>query len=190
MKSISWLALTRLGSVRVFFSLALILFVSAGCSDDSVDLSGPGADASAKKGIADAKAANRKSQSKAGDYVINTDVVGKVWTYTISKIEGAKDLSHFIIDLNNCENNQTLSIESIVSATVNGKPAVLSSSEGNTGCILTTDNFVKFDDFEDADVYIIVFELDKVYGNFLSTTGWLKAGTSCHAYVIEGPCCS
>jgi hypothetical protein len=180
MKSISWLTLTRQGTVRVLFSVAMILFWSA-CSDDSADLS-PSADASAK---------SNKSQSHPGDYSIVATVDGKVWTYTITKNPGAKGLSHFILDLNNCEFNQTLSINSILpGATVNGQPAVLSSSEGKTGCELTTDNFVKFDDLPDAAVYVIVFELDKVYGNVLLTTAWLKAGTSCHSYVINGPCCS
>lgn len=190
MKSISWLALTRQGTVRVLFSVAMILFWSA-CSDDSVDLTGPGADASAKNNKAANKQGNSNSQSNYGDYSIVATVDGKVWTYTITKNPGAKGLSHFILDLNNCEHNQTLSINSILpGATVNGQPAVLSSSEGNTGCELTTDNFVKFDDLPDAAVYVIVFELDKVYGNVLLTTAWLKAGTSCHSYVINGPCCS
>ena len=189
MKSINWLALTRQRTVRVIFSVAMIVFWSA-CSDDSVDLSGPGADASAKSNKAAGNPSNSKSQSNYGDYNIVATVDGKVWTYTITKNAGAKGLSHFILDLNNCEHNQTLSISSIISATVNGAPAVLASSEGNTGCEITTNNFVKFDDLPDASVYVIVFELDKVYGNVLLTTGWLKAGTSCHAYVINGPCCS
>lgn len=37
---------------------------------------------------------------------------------------------------------------------------------------------------------LLVLNEDKVYGNVLLTTAWLKAGTSCHPYVINGPCCS
>ncbi|MBA4056329.1 MAG: hypothetical protein C0490_16560 [Marivirga sp.] len=177
MKSINWLALTRQGTVRVIFSVVMIVFWSA-CSDDSADLSGPGADASAK------------STSNAGDYTIVAVKDGATWTYTITKLAGAKGVSHFILDLNNCEHNQTLAFSSILSATVNGQPADLSDSEGNTGCDITTNNFVKFDNLPDASVYTIVFTLDKVYGNALLTTGWIKAGTSCHSYVINGPCCS
>lgn len=181
MKSINWLPLMRSRIIRVFFSIAMVAFWAA-CSDDTVDLSGPAEDAAGRKNkLASSESSNSNSESNYGDYTIVATRNGAVWTYVITKNPGAKGLSHFILDLDNCENNQTLSISSILWATVNGQPAVLEDSEGNTGCELTTTNFVKFDDLQDASVYTIIFELDEVYGNVLLTTGWLKAGTSCHA---------
>jgi hypothetical protein len=96
------------------------------------------------------------------------------------------------LDLENCPGGQTLNFNSIVSATVNGSPAVLSTSEGNTGCDVAsvTNNFVKFDNLESAPSYTIIFTLNGEYGNVLKTTAWLKAGSSCHAYEVDGPCCA
>ena len=181
-----WLSLRR---SRVAAGIALVAFASA-CSDDSENFSGPPADAAARKSAQISSSSNSNSESSAGDYCINVVKDGTVWTYTITKKPGAKGISHFILDLNNCEFNQTLNFNSILWATVNGEPANLENSEGNTGCVLTTDNFVKFDDLPDASTYVIVFELDKEYGNVLETTAWIKAGTSCNSYVVRGPCCA
>lgn len=183
MKSIDWLALAPLKMSRVVMSIVLVAFAFA-CSDDSSNLSGPPADAEARK--------NATATNTASDYCINVEVEGTVWTYTITKKPGAKGVSHFILNLNNCVWDQTLTFNSILWATVNGQPAKLESSEGSgTGCVITTDNFVKFDDLPDASTYVIVFELDQEYGNSSSTTGWIKAGTECYRYDnIEGPCCA
>ena len=131
------------------------------------------------------------SGGSAEDYTIKVTKEGTVWTYEICKGEGAKGISHFIIDLDNCSRSDLLNIESIVWATVNGQPAKLESSEGNTGCDVNsvTSRFVKFDDMPDADKYIIKFELDREYGNVFETTAWIKAGTGCYSYVVDGPCC-
>ena len=79
-------------------------------------------------------------------------------------------------------------------ATVNGDPVDLENSVGAKdedlcGVEAVTSRFVKFDNLPDADSYAIVFKLNHEYGNFLETTAWLKAGTSCHEYVVHGPCC-
>lgn len=133
---------------------------------------------------------NAKSASYPGDYKITVTVNGKIWTYCITKCEGAKDLSNFSINLQNCGLNSA-TIKNIVWATVNGKPATLESSNGRNGCDIqsVTTNFVKFDNLPSAPSYKIVFEVDKLLGNFVTSTAWLKAGTSCHPYAIVAPCC-
>lgn len=181
-----WLSLK---TSRAAVGIALLAFASA-CSDDSSELSGPPSDAAARKNKTAESSVSSNSTSSAADYCINVVKDGTVWTYTITKKPGAKGISHFILDLNNCEGNQTLNFNSILWATVNDQPATLEDSEGNTGCELTTDNFVKFDDLPDASVYVIVFELDEEYGNVLETTAWIKAGTSCNSYIVRGPCCA
>lgn len=131
------------------------------------------------------------SGGSADDYSIKVTKEGTVWTYEICKGKGAKGVSHFILDLANCPWSSSLTIGSIEWATVNGQPAKLESSEGNTGCDVAsvTSNFVKFDDLPDADKYVIQFELNREYGNVLETTAWIKAGTGCYSYVLNGPCC-
>jgi hypothetical protein len=183
MKSLHWLTLDRSTVVRALV-ICFAVIISA-CSEDAV-LS------SASDGSASGGGGKANSGSNYGDYNIAVTKDGTVWTYVITKNAGAKGLSHFILDLQNCPGRQTLDISDIVSATVNGQPATLESTEGNTGCDVAsvTSNFVKFDNLPDADTYTIVFELNQEYGNFLTTTAWLKAGTSCHAYVVQGPCCA
>src|SRR5688500_15732509 len=183
MKSLHWLTLNRSTVVRAL-AICFAVIISA-CSEDAV-LS------SASDGSASGGGGKANSASNAGDYSIQVSNVGKVWTYVITKNAGAKGLSHFILDLQNCPGVQTLDASDIVSATVNGQPATIETSEGNTGCDVAsvTSNFVKFDNLPDANTYTIVFELNQEYGNFLTTTAWLKAGTSCHAYVVQGPCCA
>ena len=187
MKSIDWLALTRLRMARILGIVTLVVFAFA-CSDDSEDVA-ISADAAARK---NKEVQNSLSSTVSEDaYCINVYNEGTYWRYTITLKEGAKGISHFILDLNNCEWNQTLSIANIVSATVNGAAANLSNSEGEgTGCVLTTDNFVKFDDLVEAEEYVIEFTLDQVFGNALMTTAWIKAGQSCIPYVVHGPCCA
>jgi len=176
------------------FSMAAVL---SSCSEDPVDLAGRSQSAPGKLKQTNVESeqtnsSNGNSTANATDYDITVTKNGKTWTYVITKKPGAKGVSHFILDLENCPGRQTLSINSIVSATVNGVAAKLESSEGNTGCDVAsvTSNFVKFDDLPDASTYTIVFVLDKEYGNVLETTGWIKAGTSCFSYVLNGPCCA
>lgn len=133
---------------------------------------------------------NAKSTSSASDYKINLTVDGCIWTYCITLCEGAKGVSNFSINLQNCGPSSS-TIDDILWATVNGQPATLESSNGNNGCDIqsVTTNFVKFDNLPEASTYKIVFKLDRVFGNFIPSTVWLKAGTSCHSYTIIAPCC-
>lgn len=131
-----------------------------------------------------------RSTGTPTDYNISLTVDGLIWTYVITKNPGAKDLSHFILNFQNC-NGSSATLEDIVWATVNGEPAILESSEGNTGCNVSsvTTNLVKFDDLPAATSYTIVFQTNVRYGNFVGTTAWLKAGRSCFAYPVLAPCC-
>jgi len=203
MKSIDWLNHMRRGTVTMVSALLLLGF-SFSCSDDTVDLSsGPGADASARKnGLNTQTTPPGNCESSKADYNISVqnsdgtpDDGSACWKYTITLQPGAKAISHFIIDLNNCPIPQDtpLTIERFTSAKVNGVDWLLSSSEGNgTGCNVFSDNIVKFDNLPDAQVYEIEFCLNPVYHNALPTTVWLKAGCSCHEWVdqIQGPCCA
>lgn len=174
-------------ATSAFGMLLMIFFI--GCSDGSDVALSKKQNLSANSNALNNNP-NSNSQSSMADYHITYKVEGLTWTYTITKKEGAKDISHFIINLNNCGSSSS-TINNIVSATVNGAPAKLESSEGNTGCDVAsvTSNFVKFDDLPEASQYVIVFTLNTEYGNFMSTTAWIKAGTSCHAYSITAPCC-
>ena len=202
MKSMDWLTQNRLKLSSILSIVAVIVF-SFGCSDDSNDLAGPADDASARKknGAVDSETPNGNCESSKEDYIISvrnqdgTPENGSAyWKYTITLKPGAKAISHFIIDLNNCPIPQEtpLSIERFQWAKVNGEYWDLSSSEGNgTGCNVTSDNIVKFDNLPDAQVYVIEFSLNPVYHNALPTTVWIKAGCSCLEWVdaIHGPCC-
>jgi hypothetical protein len=183
MKSTNWLTLSKGRFMSVLFTFAFAVAFTA-CSDESADVA-PSADASGKPGV---NAPNPNSTSSAGDYNIAVSKEGSVWTYVITKNEGAKDLSHFILNLQNC-GLRSSTIDNILWAKVNGVDANLSNSEGNTGCELTTTNFIKFDDLPEADSYTIEFEFDKVIGNYVNSSVWLKAGTSCIEYTVNAPCC-
>jgi hypothetical protein len=166
------------------------------CTIESVNPQAKPAHIAAKKaeGNVNTKESNGNSLSNPGDYTIQASNVGKVWTYKICKNEGAKDISHVILDLENCDHQPGgLTIDNIKWATVNGADANLSNSEGNTGCELTTLNFVKFDDLDepgDDGCYTIVFELNKPYGNTARTNLWIKAGNACNVYEnVKAPCC-
>ncbi|MFN3754230.1 hypothetical protein [Flavobacterium sp.] len=134
------------------------------------------------------------STSNAGDYNIAVSVSpdGSQWTYTITRaIAKAKNLSHFIIDLNNCGDNSA-TFANIVWATVNGSPADLSPSEGaGTGCNpqASTNNFVKFDNLQAANSWVLVLKFDRGYETFATATGWIKAGSSCSQVTMVAPGC-
>lgn len=172
----------------IFFLSLIVAALIAGCSDDGNDL----ADSrTTKASIPNPETNARNSSSQTNDYTISITVVDFTWTYIITKNPGAKDLSHFILNFQNC-GSSSATINNIVWATVNGQPAVLENSEGKTGCNVqdVTTNFVKFDNLPSASSYTIVFELDTRYGNFVGTTAWLKAGNSCITYPVLAPCCA
>jgi hypothetical protein len=186
MKTNSWLLMKR----RVMsFALCLALVVAmTACVDESAEISSSAGNAGKSAKLN--SNSNSNSSSSEGDYNINVSVEGKIWTYCITKNPGAKGLSHFILNFQNC-GSRSSNIDDIVWASVNGLPAIISNSEGNTGCDVyeTTSNFVKFDDLPDASSYKIVFELNAVIGNFVTSTAWLKAGSSCIEYQVVAPCC-
>lgn len=193
MKTISWHWLANGKFKSIFLTMAMVVFWTA-CSDDTSNLRGPGVnDASA--GIK----ANINSTSSFNDYtiVVTSSTDGTEWTYTISKKAVAittgktpKDLSHFIINLQNC-GDESATFSDILYATVNGQPANFVNSEGSgTGCNpqdITT-NFVKIDDMPSASSWVIVIKFDRGYQK-VTTKGWIKAGSSCNIGDIQGPGC-
>jgi hypothetical protein len=129
------------------------------------------------------------STSLAADYDINVSVDGKTWTYTVTRKPGAKALSHFIVDLNNCS-DESASLADVLSASVNGVAVSLKDTEGSgTGCAITSNNFIKFDNLDNSSVYVLSFTLDRVYSRLETAAGWVKAGTSCNQIVVPAPGC-
>jgi hypothetical protein len=115
---------------------------------------------------------------------------GSTWRYTITKTtQQAKDLGHFIVNFGNC-GDQSPTIASIVSATVNGVSwrDHIESTEGPSGCGVNSTNIVKFDDLPEADAYVIELTLDDVYPT-MDTAAWLKSGTMCVRKGVLGPGC-
>jgi hypothetical protein len=120
--------------------------------------------------------------SQAGDQ--------STWRYTIKKTSPeARDLGHFIVDLASC-GSQSPTFADIVSATVNGVDwsEHLETSEGRTGCQVTSVNFVKFDDLPAADTHLVELTLNGVFPP-MDTTAWLKSGRGCQKAAVLGPGC-
>jgi hypothetical protein len=140
-------------------------------------------------------AKSSSSTSAWGDYIIALAVTdgGKVWTYTITRNPlkpNAKNLSHFIIDLNNCGDDSAI-FANINQAYINGVAADLVPTEGSgTTCFpqATTTNFVKFNAIPAATSWTLVLVLERGY-SIVEAVGWLKAGTSCNSATIPGPGC-
>lgn len=173
---------------KVILLVAIVVFSTFGCSDELVTVNPDASMSSASS------AKSPASTSQWGDYNISVTVSpdGTVWTYTITRVKAnAKDLSHFIIDLNNC-GDQSATFGDIIWATVNGSPANLTPTEGSgTTCdpqSITT-NFVKFDDLQAATSWVLVLKFDKGYSIDETTIAWIKAGTSCNQGTISGPGC-
>jgi hypothetical protein len=162
--------------------LFVMAFTAFSCSNETENQS---TESNAKAGA---------STSNASDYNIAVAVSadGSQWTYTITRARAnAKNLSHFIIDLNNC-GDDSATFANIVWATVNGSPANLSPSEGaGTGCNpqATTNNFVKFDNLQAATSWVLVLKFDRGYETFATATAWIKAGTSCNQVTVLAPGC-
>jgi hypothetical protein len=167
---------------KIILSL-FVAVVTLSCSNESANVN---ADASSSKPAA--------STSNVGDYAIALSVStdGTVWTYTITRAKAnAKNLSHFIIDLNNC-GAKSASFGDIVWATVNGSPADLTPTEGSgTNCSpqAITSNFVKFDNIQPATSWVLVLKLDKGFDIASSAACWFKAGNACNQSVVPGPGC-
>ena len=193
MKFNSWLALTRTNMMRAVAITTVMVVFSACSEDETLNANGKGAGGGGvNRPLKVNGPVTNNSESNASDYRLDVSGEGTIWTYTITLCEGAKGVSHFILDLENCpEEGKSVTIDDIVWAKVNGVDAKLEASEGKTGCDVAsvTSNIVKFDDLEEARVYTITFELKQEYHRFLTTTAWIKAGTSCHAFEILAPCC-
>jgi hypothetical protein len=140
-------------------------------------------------------AAGPQHGANPGDYEIALEVSEAdgqtTWKYTITKATAdTKDLGHFILDLANC-GDRSPALANIVSATVDGADwmSQLEGSEGQgTGCEVSSENFVKFDNLPPADTHVIEFTLDGVYPP-MDAQVWLKAGRTCLRRPVLGPGC-
>lgn len=164
-------------------AFAAIITFSTGCKKDPEKLSAS---------LIETEMASAKSTSLATDYniAVSTSSDGKVWTYNITRANPkAKNLSHFIINLDNCGAESAV-FGNLNSATVNGLPADLSPTEGSgTGCNPTTTNFVKFDNLPASTTgWTLVFTLERGYTK-VAGKAWNKAGTSCWEVTAEVPGC-
>lgn len=170
--------------MRKILFLTLLTF-GLGCSNEEVGGEDNLSSAALQKG-------NANSSSSYSDYNVNVSVSpdGSLWTYTITKSKPkSKDLSHFIIDLNNC-GDESASFADIVYATFNGSTADLTPSEGQgTGCNpqATTTNFVKINT-SGSGPYVIVIQFDRGY-EVVTADSWIKAGTSCNSAPSLAPGC-
>ncbi len=112
------------------------------------------------------------------------------WTYTVTRAPStAKEVPHFTIDFGNC-GNQSATLASIVSATVNGVDWLnqLSASEGDTGCDMASSNVVKFDNLPNIEQWVIAFTLNDAYPP-MDTAVSLKTSRSCLKRAALGPGC-
>lgn len=191
MKSIQWLTLNPAKMVRVLlFSFVLISFGTA-CTEDAILSSDAKGGAGNNKMPKEATSQDDNPQIKENSFDIQVTTDGTTWTYVITKT-GKNALSHFILNLNNCDWSNLLTPSMIESATVNGSPAQLETSAGNgTGCNVEeiSTNIIKFDNLPDVDVHTIVFTLKQQFHNYQLTTVWLKAGNTCFTQEVHGPCC-
>lgn len=191
MKSIQWLAHGPMKAARALLMIFVLIGLATACTEEAIvssEAKGGGGNKPAKE----AKSENSNSQTFDNSFDIQVSTTdGITWTYVITKT-GKNRLSHFILNLSNCDFSNLLSPSLIKEATVNGLPADLSTSEGNgTGCDVesVTSNFIKFDNLADVDVHTIVFVLERPFHNYQFTTAWLKAGNSCFTQEVHGPCC-
>lgn len=161
---------------------AMVLMIS--CSEENIAPTG------SKSSLKDGSIkGSSSSTSLASNYNISLSVSGNTWTYTITRNAGAKALSHFIVDLNNCS-DESASLADVLSASVNGVAVTLKDTEGSgTGCVITSDNFIKFDNLDNSAVYVLSFTLDRAYSRIETAAGWVKAGTSCNQITVPAPGC-
>jgi hypothetical protein len=189
MKSIQWLAHSRVKAVRALLMSFVLIGLATACTEEAIVSSEAKGGGGNNKPLKEAKSQNDTPNSSENSFDIQVTSDGLTWTYVITKT-GKNALSHFILNLANCDFSQLLSVDLIKCATVNGQPAVLETSPGNgTGCEVTSTNVVKFDNLPDVDVHTIVFTLERPFHNYQLTEVWLKAGNSCQKAEVHGPCC-
>jgi hypothetical protein len=175
--------------MKKILSIFILALCALSCSDETAT----------QNSNLSAKSPN--SISLGGDYNVEVTVSegGSLWTYTVTKARTtAKNLSHFIINLNNCS-DQSAIFADILWATTNGSQAVFVQTEGQgTTCFpqATTTNFVKFDALPapfsvagQPQKWVLVLKLQRGYSTVSNTAVWFKAGTSCHQGVLPGPGC-
>lgn len=138
------------------------------------------------------KKGNPNSQSAYVDYNVNVTVSadGTLWTDTFTKSRAnSKNLSHFIIDLQNC-GAESATFANVIYSTTNNAPANLTPTDGwGTGCETqeTTANFIKINTSA-ANSWVIEIKFDRGYAG-VSSTSWIKAGTSCNTGAVLAPAC-
>jgi hypothetical protein len=161
------------------FTLALAVAFTA-CEDLGIGPKGSDVNASNRGG--------KGTDNIANEYNIAFESDGYTFTYTITKTNKAKAVSHFVVDLNNC-GLESASRANVLSASINGVPVTLQDTEGKgTGCNITSENFVKFDEVPSGNVIVLSFTLDREF-TITETSGWIKAGTNCSEVSISGPGC-
>ena len=127
MKSIEWLALSPGKVVRaLLISFVLIAFGTA-CTEEAIVSSDAKGGGGNNKPLKEAKSENDNTQSNENSFDIEVTTDGTTWTYVITKT-GKNALSHFILNLDNCDWSNLLTPDMIESATVNGLPADLATS--------------------------------------------------------------
>jgi hypothetical protein len=191
MKSIEWLALSPAKVVRVLLVSFILIAFGTACTEEAIVSSEAKGGNGNNKALKEAASENSNSQTKENSFDIQVTTDGTTWTYVITKT-GKNALSHFILNLDNCDWSKLLTPEMIESATVNGLPADLATTAGNgTGCDVESisTNIIKFDNLADVDVHTIVFTLKQQFHNYQLTTVWLKAGNTCFTQEVHGPCC-
>lgn len=176
---------TKIGVVIAVF----VLFLFSCKKETKTSVTNPANESS----TAVAAKGSSNSTSSIADYNIALSVStdGQVWTYTITRTKAsAKNLSHIILDLNNC-GDKSATFADIISATINGAPADLKPTEGSgTDCNpqAVTTNFVKIS-FTAATQWVLVITYDRGYERYDLAKGWVKAGTSCNQGTIPAPGC-
>ena len=192
MKSIQWLALSSLKEVRVLLLSFVLIALATACTEETIVSSEVKGGVGNNKPLKEAKSENSTTPSFENSFDIQVSTTdGITWTYVITKT-GKNRLSHFILNLSNCDFSNLLTPSLIKCATVNGLPADLATSAGRgTGCDVesVTSNYIKFDNLADVEVHTIVFVLERPFHNYQFTTAWLKAGNTCFTQEVHGPCC-
>jgi len=170
MKTISWLSSMTGKSMKVMMTIALVALLAA-CSDDSVNLTGPDADAAGKKPDA--------TTNTVAYLDVNGD--GLVHQFTIGTPRGAKDPSHLLLQFTACDGSY-LSETYISGITVNGIPYLdyKTSTGSGTGCNTgNSEPFIKLESLPVSKTLVVVVTLDEQKpAAFASII--VKSGTECN----------
>src|SRR5688572_30686236 len=131
MKSIQWLAHSPVKAARALLMSFVLIGLATACTEEAIVSSEAKGGGGNNKPLKEAKSENDTPNSNENSFDIQVSTTdGITWTYVITKT-GKNALSHFIINLANCDFSNLLTAELIESATVNGQPADLDTSPGN-----------------------------------------------------------